>query len=122
MRIFRCNICGNIVEVLHQGRGKLVCCNQEMELLEEKTGDAEKEKHVPFIQKVKNGYLVKVGENEEHPMVENHFIELIELNVDGIRMLKKLKPGDKPEAFFECPEGNEVSAREYCTVHGLWKS
>ena len=119
-QVYRCNICGNIVEVLHTGVGTLVCCGQLMELLAEKTEDVGLEKHVPVIERTETGYLVKVG-SIPHPMEENHYIKWIELIVDGKYCRKFLKPGEKSEAFFEVKAG-KVSAREYCNIHGLWKS
>ena len=119
-QVYRCNICGNIVEVLHTGVGTLVCCGQPMELLTEKTEDVGLEKHIPVIEKTENGYLVKVG-SVPHPMEENHYIEWIELIADRKYCRKFLKPGEKSEAFFEVKAG-KVSAREYCNIHGLWKS
>jgi len=119
-QVYRCNICGNIVEVLHTGVGTLVCCGQPMELLVEKTEDVGLEKHVPVIEKTETGYLVKVG-SIPHPMEETHYIEWIELVADGKSCRKFLKPGEKPEAFFEI-KAEKVSAREYCNIHGLWKS
>ncbi len=119
--IYKCTICGNIVEVLHAGIGQLVCCNQPMELLKEKTEDSSIEKHVPYIEETESGFLVKVGQNENHPMLEKHYIEWIELIADGTSYRKFLEPGDKPEAEFEL-RANEVEAREYCNIHGLWKS
>jgi len=119
-QVYRCNICGNIVEVLHTGVGTLVCCGQPMELLAEKTEDVGLEKHVPVIERTETGYLVKVG-SIPHPMEENHYIKWIELIVDGKYCRKFLKPGEKSEAFFEVKAG-KVSAREYCNIHGLWKS
>lgn len=118
--IYKCNVCGNIVEVLHAGGGELVCCGQPMDLLQEKSEDAGKEKHVPVVEKTDNGYLVKVG-NDPHPMVEEHYIEWIQLIVDGTAYRKFLNPGDKPEAEF-CVKAEKVWAREYCNIHGLWKS
>ena len=119
-QVYKCNICGNIVEVLHTGVGTLVCCGQPMELLAEKTEDVGLEKHVPVIEKTEIGYLVKVG-SIPHPMEEKHYIEWIELVADGKSCRKFLKPGEKPEAFFEI-KAEKVSAREYCNIHGLWKS
>ena len=119
-QIYRCNVCGNIVEVLHAGAGKLVCCGQPMELLTEKTEDAGLEKHVPVIEKTETGYLVKVG-SIPHPMEEKHYIEWIELVTDGKLCRKFLKPDEKPEALFEV-KAEKVWAREYCNIHGLWKS
>ena len=121
LQVYKCEICGNIVEVLHEGEGELVCCGQPMKLLEEKTADSSVEKHVPFIKREGNAYVVKVGENTPHPMEEKHYIEWIELIVDGMVYRKELKPGDKPEAVFEVPEGKDVYAREHCNLHGLWK-
>ncbi len=119
-KIYRCNVCGNIVDVLHSGQGDLVCCGEEMELLEENTVDAAKEKHVPVLEETENGYIVKVG-SIPHPMEEKHYIEWVELIADGVSYRKFLKPGDKPEAEF-CVKAKEVSAREYCNIHGLWSS
>ena len=119
-QVYRCNVCGNIVEVLHTGVGTLVCCGQPMELLTEKTEDVGLEKHIPVIKKTENGYLVKVG-SVPHPMEENHYIEWIELIADRKYCRKFLKPSEKPEAYFEI-EAETVSAREYCNIHGLWKS
>ena len=119
-QIYRCNVCGNIVEVLHAGVGTLVCCGQPMELLTEKTEDAGLEKHVPVIEKTETGYLVKVG-SIPHPMEKKHYIEWIELVTNGKLCRKFLKPDEKPEALFEV-KAEKVWAREYCNIHGLWKS
>ncbi len=119
-QIYKCNVCGNITEVLHASQGELVCCNQPMELKEENTVDAATEKHVPVIEKTEHGYKVKVGE-VEHPMEESHFIEWIELIADNKVYRKYLKPGDKPEAEF-CIRAENVTAREYCNLHGHWKA
>lgn len=118
--IYKCEICGNIVEVLHAGGGELVCCGQPMTLLQEKTADQGKEKHVPVIEKSKSGILVKIG-SVPHPMEEKHYIEWIEVLADGKAYRKFLKPGEKPEAEFEI-KADKVSARELCNVHGLWKA
>jgi len=119
--IYKCEICGNIVEVLHEGPGALVCCGEGMKHLDEKTEDASTEKHVPYIEKTSNGVLVKVGQNQDHPMMDEHFIEWIEIVADGVSYRKFLKPGDKPQAEFEI-KADKVEAREYCNIHGLWKS
>jgi superoxide reductase len=118
--IYKCEICGNIVEVLHTGEGDLVCCGQNMTLLDEKTADSTTEKHVPLIEKTKDGFKVTVG-STLHPMEEKHYIEWIELIADGKSYRKFLKPGDKPVAEF-CIQASKVSAREYCNVHSLWRA
>ena len=118
--IYKCEICGNIVEVLHGGKGQLVCCGKPMQLFEEKTADTSVEKHVPFIKREANKYIVKVGENTSHPMEEKHYIEWIELIVDDVIHRRYLNPGEEPEATFELPEGKQIIAREYCNIHGLW--
>jgi superoxide reductase len=118
--VYKCSICGNIVEVLHSGGGQLVCCGQPMDLLEEKTEDQGSEKHVPVIEKTESGFRVKVGE-VPHPMEQTHYIEWIELIADGISYIKFLNPGEKPEAEF-CIKAEKIEAREYCSVHGLWRS
>ncbi len=119
-QIYRCNICGNIVEVLHAGRGQLVCCGQPMELLKEKTEDVGLEKHVPVIEKTESGVKVKVG-SVPHPMEEKHYIEWIEIIADGKVYRKFLKPGDQPEAEF-CIKAEKIETREYCNIHGLWRT
>jgi len=119
LQVYKCEICGNIVEVLHVGGGELVCCGQPMNLEAEKTSDQGSEKHVPIIEKTDQGILVKVG-SIAHPMEEKHYIEWIEAVIDGNPCVKFLKPGDKPEALFSV-KADKVSAREFCTVHGLWK-
>ena len=119
MQVYRCGICGNIVEVLHGGAGELVCCGKPMELLQEKSEDQGLEKHVPVLEKTGSGLKVKVG-SAEHPMEAGHFIEWIELVADGRAYRKFLNPGDKPEAEF-CISAENVSVREYCSLHGLWK-
>ncbi len=119
-QIYKCKNCENIVEVLHSGEGELACCGQPMKLYKENTVDAALEKHVPVIEKTASGFKVKVG-SVAHPMVSEHYIEWIELIVDGINYRKFLNPGDAPEAEF-CINGDNVTAREYCNIHGLWKS
>ena len=120
LQIYRCNVCGNIVTVLHAGAGQLVCCDQPMELLTENTTDAALEKHVPVIKKIEGGINVKVG-SVPHPMQDDHYIEWIEVIVDDKSYRRFLNPGDAPEAFFTV-EGDNVIAREYCNLHGLWKA
>jgi len=119
LEVYRCEVCGNIVEVLHPGAGQLVCCGQPMKLLVENTTDASKEKHVPVIEKTAAGYRVKVG-SVPHPMEEKHYIEWIELIADERAYRQFLSPGQAPEANFSVQAQN-VYAREYCNIHGLWK-
>lgn len=118
LEIYKCSVCGNIVEVLHAGPGELVCCGQSMALLTENTVDAAKEKHVPVIEKGADSITVKVG-SVAHPMEEKHYIEWVELIADGKVYRQFLKPGDKPEATFPIT-ADKVSAREYCNLHGHW--
>jgi len=118
-QVYKCNICGNVVTILHTGAGQLVCCNQPMQLLEEKTKDEGQEKHVPVIVKKENKVVVKVG-SIPHPMEQNHYIEWIELTVDKVLHRKFLSPDDPPEAEFPV-NGQNLTAREYCNLHGLWK-
>ena len=119
-QVYKCPVCGNIVEVLHPGAGQLVCCGQPMELQEEKTGDEGQEKHVPILEKDEKSLKVKVGEIQ-HPMEEEHYIEWIELIVDSKVYRKFLKPGDIPEVVFPL-RGEEYIVRAYCNLHGLWKT
>jgi superoxide reductase len=126
-QVYKCEVCGNIVEVLHTGAGELVCCGQPMKLKEANTVDAATEKHVPVIEKTDKGIVVKVG-SVDHPMENEHYIEWIEATLkSGQTMRKFLKPGEKPEMLVcECSEEKcccEVEqAREYCNLHGLWGS
>lgn len=120
LQIYKCDICGNIVEVIHEGAVALVCCAEPMKLMGENTVDAAVEKHVPVIEKADDGVKVKVG-SVEHPMEESHYIEWIEVIVDGKAYREFLKPGGSPEATFSLKDEN-VTAREYCNKHGLWRS
>ncbi|MFH1020515.1 MAG: desulfoferrodoxin [Pseudomonadota bacterium] len=120
LQIYKCEVCGNIVEMLHAGAGQLVCCGQPMTLFKENSVDAAKEKHVPVIEKTAAGFTVKVG-SVAHPMEEKHYIEWIEVIADGKAYRKFLNPGEAPEATFEI-KAEKVTAREYCNLHGLWKA
>ena len=119
LQIYKCEICGNMVEVIHAGKGELVCCGKPMDKLGERTADEGKEKHVPVIEKVEGGVKVKVG-STPHPMEEKHYIEWIELLADNKTYRQFLNPGEVPEAEFNVT-ADTVSAREHCSVHGLWK-
>ena len=120
LQVYKCEICGNIVEVQHGGGAELVCCGQPMKLYEENTVDAAVEKHVPVIEMTGGGVKVKVG-SVAHPMTEEHYIEWVQV-IEGDKVCRKyLKPGDAPEAEF-CGETKSVVAREYCNLHGLWKA
>ena len=120
LQVYKCSVCGNIVEVIHAAGGTLVCCGQDMTLLKEGETDAATEKHVPIIEKIDGGYRVKVGD-VAHPMEAKHYIEWIELIADGKAYRQFLNPGDTPEATFMVKADN-VTAREYCNLHGLWKA
>ena len=119
LQVYKCDVCGNIVEVLHEAQGELVCCGEPMKLLVEGAVDAAREKHVPVIEKSADGVTVKVG-SAPHPMEEKHYIEWIEIIADGKAYRQFLKPGAAPEATFKI-EAQGVTAREYCNIHGLWK-
>ena len=119
LQVYKCDKCGNIVEVLHGGKGDLVCCDEPMRLFVENTVDAAKEKHVPVVEKIADGFKVKVGE-VAHPMEEKHYIEWIEVIADGKAYRQFLNPGEAPEATFMI-EAEQVTAREFCNLHGLWK-
>lgn len=123
--VYRCSICGNMVQVLHDGGGELVCCGEAMELLKPNTTDATREKHVPVFEKDGEVVTVRVG-SEPHPMTEAHYIEWIEVHAGDRVQRKCLKPGDEPMAQFTCPpgccEGKQPIIRAYCNLHGLWES
>ncbi|OHB59561.1 MAG: desulfoferrodoxin [Planctomycetes bacterium RBG_13_44_8b] len=120
LEVYKCSICGNIVEVLHGGDGELVCCGQPMENLIAKTADQGKEKHVPVIEKLDGSIKVKIG-SIPHPMEEKHYIEWIEVIADGKAYRQFLNPGEKPEAVFTIT-AKKITAREHCNVHGLWEA
>ena len=120
LQIYKCEVCGNIVEMLHEGVGELVCCGQPMTLFAENTVDAAREKHVPLVEKIEGGVKVTVG-SVPHPMEEKHYIEWIEVIADGKAYRQFLKPGDAPEATFEI-DAEQITAREYCNLHGLWRA
>ncbi|MGD9332744.1 MAG: desulfoferrodoxin [Desulfobacterales bacterium] len=119
-QVYKCDLCGNIVEVLHGGAGELVCCGQPMKLVTENTVDAAQEKHVPVIEKVDGGVKVKVGD-VAHPMETKHWIQFVEIIADGKVYRQYLNPGDAPEAVFNIA-ADQITAREYCNLHGLWKA
>lgn len=118
-QIYKCDICGNVVEVTTSGKGTLVCCNQNMTLLESKSKEEGVEKHLPSILKTDTGIRVQIGD-VEHPMIENHYIEWIECIVDGNTYRKYLNPGDQPVVEFNI-SGDNISVRAYCNIHGLWE-
>ena len=120
LQVYKCELCGNMAEILHGGGGTLVCCKEPMKLYTENTVDAAKEKHVPVIEKTGSGFKVKVG-SVSHPMEENHFIEWIEVIADGKAYRQFLEPGGAPEATFDI-KADQVTAREYCNLHGVWKA
>jgi superoxide reductase len=129
LQVYKCALCGNIVEVMHAGKGELVCCGQPMTLLTANTVDASREKHVPVMEITAQGIKVKVG-SVPHPMEAKHYIEWIELIADSRACHVFLQPGSAPEAFFPlqaktitaCLRATHRQAREYCNLHGLWKS
>ncbi len=120
-KIYKCAVCGNVVELLHSGGGELVCCQQPMTELILKQQDEGNEKHLPVIEETEHGYRVKVG-SVAHPMEQEHYIAWIELEVDGVAMRKFLAPNQEPVAEFVVAKGEKVAAREYCTLHGVWGS
>ena len=121
LQVYKCGVCGIVAEVLDGGAGELVCCGEPMARQEEKTEDASTEKHVPYIENVEGGVKVRIGQSQAHPMEDKHYIQWIELLADGKSYRQFLKPGDAPEAVF-CVTAENVSTRELCNIHGLWKS
>ncbi|MCP4747461.1 MAG: desulfoferrodoxin [Desulfobacteraceae bacterium] len=120
LEVYKCGLCGNIVDVIHNGAGELVCCGEPMACLKENTVDAAREKHVPVIEKIGGGVKVKVGD-VAHPMQDKHYIEWIEIIADGKSYRQFLNPGQAPEAVFKV-EASSIIAREYCNLHGHWKT
>ncbi|MCM1567718.1 MAG: desulfoferrodoxin [Dehalobacter sp.] len=119
--IYKCNVCGNVVEIVHTGAPALVCCGQPMEKLEGRSEDMGLEKHLPMVQPTEKGIKVTVG-SIEHPMEEKHFIQFIEVLTADKICRAELKPGQKPEAFFPVDIAAVLEVREYCNLHGLWKT
>ncbi len=120
MEVYKCEKCGNIVEVLHGGAGTLICCGEPMTLLEAATADEGKEKHVPVVEKTDGGYSITVG-SVPHPMTEEHHIEWIEVIADGKVLRADLDPTGAPSATF-CTDAKSVVVREHCNLHGMWKA
>ena len=120
--IYKCEICGNVVESLHFSTGEIFCCGKEMVKQIPNTKEAATEKHIPVVEEKDGGYLVKIG-LVEHPMLESHYIEFIEVIYDNNKITRvNLRPGIKPEAFFPKSDGNIIEVREYCNLHGLWSN
>ena len=122
-QIYKCEICGNIVEVAHEGAGELVCCGQPMTLLQEKTSEEGlTEKHVPVIEKSDKGILVKIG-NVPHPMEESHYIEWIRVKGQDGRLCRRyLDAGSSSEAEFPIQLDKVTAVYAYCNLHGLWSN
>ena len=116
--IYKCELCGNMVEMVHVGGGELVCCGQPMSKIAENSTDAAQEKHVPVVEKQEDGWQVSVG-SVAHPMADDHYIEWIELQAGDTVYRQHLKPGDTPVATFAL-QADKVTARAYCNLHGLW--
>jgi len=116
--VYKCSVCGNITKVIHASGGTLVCCGQPMELQQEKTADAGREKHVPVVEKTAKGIVVKIG-SVPHPMEEKHYIEWVEVSAGDKICITGFKPGEKPEAEFPVADTG-VKVRAFCNVHGLW--
>ncbi len=124
LQIYKCEICGNIVEVVHTGKPALVCCEKPMTLCTENSIDASTEKHVPILEKTTNGIIVKVG-SSPHPMEDAHYIEWIQINTGNKSYREFFNPGDIPEAKFEINADeniNIIEVRAYCNLHGLWRN
>ena len=120
--IYYCEICDNVVEIFNEGAEALVCCDDPMKKLEAQTKDSSVEKHVPYIEEIDDGVIVKIGENETHPMTEKHHIKFIEVLTKDKVFKAELEPEDEPKAKFPIKKSDIISAREWCNVHGLWKT
>ena len=120
--IYYCPICGNVIEIFNEGASALVCCNQKMQKLEAKSEDSTLEKHVPFVEETENGVLVKVGQNQIHPMNEDHHIKFIEVHTKNMVLKAELDPEGAAEATFPVKKADIVKVREWCNLHGLWEA
>jgi superoxide reductase len=119
--LYRCEVCGNVVEIVHEGAPALVCCGKPMIKLEARTEDQGQEKHVPIVEGTDSGTKVKVG-SIKHPMEDKHYIKFIEILLNDKIIRKELKPGQAPEAKYCVLKSDVIEVREFCTVHGLWKN
>ncbi|MBN1328783.1 MAG: desulfoferrodoxin [Candidatus Heimdallarchaeota archaeon] len=119
--IYKCDKCGNIVEILDGGQGQLVCCGEPMRLMEEQTADWKNEKHVPVMEKLDEGKIKVIVGSTLHPMIDTHWIEWIEVIAGNKTQRKYLQPGDEPIAKFKVMDTENIIIREYCNIHGLWK-
>ena len=119
LEIYKCEICGNMVEMVHEGKGELVCCGQPMVLKTDNVVEASFEKHIPVVERISGGWKVIVG-SDPHPMVEQHYIEWIELIAGQKAYRQFFKAGQAAEAVFMLDD-DSVTARAYCNLHGLWK-
>lgn len=118
--VYKCEVCGNMAEMIHTGGGQMSCCGRLMKVTKENIEDAANEKHVPVIEKIEGGFKIKVGE-VDHPMMDKHYIEWIEVHTENKVYRKFLNPAEKPEAVFMVEE-EVLYARGFCNLHGLWKS
>ncbi len=123
LEIYKCDICGNIVEVVHAGAKALVCCKQPMNLMNAKSEDTGQEKHLPVIEKTSHGIDIKVG-SIPHPMEDKHYIEWVEVEEPNGKVLRKFfKSGETAEVNFGIAGSKEgLTVRSYCNLHGLWVS
>jgi len=119
--LYRCEVCGNIVEVVNEGATALVCCGEPMIKLEAKTEDQGQEKHVPVVEETNSSIKVKVG-SIEHPMEDKHYIKFIEILLKDRIIRKELKPGQAPEVKYCATKLDVIEVREFCSIHGLWKN
>lgn len=121
-RFYYCEVCGNIVEKVHDSGNDLECCARTMRELEAGTTDGKKESHVPVCTIKDNKLEVRIGENP-HPMEKDHYIQWIEVVTNKGIMRRFLEPGDEPVVHFKLCDGEKVcGVYEYCNIHKLWKA
>lgn len=123
LEMYKCEICGNFVEVVLEGEGELVCCEQPMKLLKANTTDAATEKHVPFFVKKDSELEVRVG-SVLHPMTDEHYIQFIEVVSKDERYVKRkyLYPNEEPIFTLKGLDIGSLKAIENCNLHGLWEA
>lgn len=117
--LYKCNICGNVVEIAHAGATALVCCGEAMDKLEATTEDKGREKHLPVVTETDSGIRVEVG-SVHHPMEEKHYIQFIEVLTDDKIHRKELDGAETPAAEFAVAKKDVQEVRSYCNIHGLW--
>lgn len=118
---YRCEVCGNIIEKIHDSGNDPVCCGKTMSELCPGVTDGKPEWHIPVCEIKDHKVEIRVGENI-HPMDKDHYIQWVEIVTNKGMARKYLEPGDDPVVHFKLCDGEKVCAVYiYCNKHRLWK-